>query len=341
MAPAQIGTGTPTAGTYVDGGTGAWTPLPSGGGGGDTFGEGVVPIFETLAQAEAWEAANPGRVALTLESTEPDITPPSAGGLAVDMGHTTATLTVSGAADDRGVAGYSFKIDSGAWSDWQNSHVYEATGLAGSTAYAFQHRVRDAAGNIAEGIATTGTTLAAPPAQAGEVITSDGFSGTGATAGRMTDCEHGGTPIAWNGTIQVADGATDPAVTTPSQPVLPIAREDVRADFTVLSKPATSRGMIRLRGSSVSVHVMANTGDIQLNLNGAAINLALLPGRAGPVRVRVEVQGADVRAWAWAAGEAMPSAPQKTGTTATTGAHPLDISQRPGFSITDLVVTAL
>ena len=32
--PAQIGTGTPAAGTYVDGGTGAWTPLPAGGSGG-------------------------------------------------------------------------------------------------------------------------------------------------------------------------------------------------------------------------------------------------------------------------------------------------------------------
>jgi hypothetical protein len=31
---AQIGSGTPAAGTYVDGGTGAWTTLPDGGGGG-------------------------------------------------------------------------------------------------------------------------------------------------------------------------------------------------------------------------------------------------------------------------------------------------------------------
>ena len=34
LAVAQIGTGTPAAGKYVDGGTGAWTDLPSGGGGG-------------------------------------------------------------------------------------------------------------------------------------------------------------------------------------------------------------------------------------------------------------------------------------------------------------------
>lgn len=33
LAVARLGSGTPTAGTYVDGGTGAWTTLPAGGGG--------------------------------------------------------------------------------------------------------------------------------------------------------------------------------------------------------------------------------------------------------------------------------------------------------------------
>jgi hypothetical protein len=41
--------------------------LEAGGGGGDAFGEGVVPIFETLAQAEAWEADNTGVPALWLD----------------------------------------------------------------------------------------------------------------------------------------------------------------------------------------------------------------------------------------------------------------------------------
>jgi hypothetical protein len=33
LATARLGSGTPAAGTYVDGGTGAWTTLPAGGGG--------------------------------------------------------------------------------------------------------------------------------------------------------------------------------------------------------------------------------------------------------------------------------------------------------------------
>ena len=44
--PAQIGTGTPAAGTYVDGGTGAWTALPAGGGG-------LVASFAVSGQREA------------------------------------------------------------------------------------------------------------------------------------------------------------------------------------------------------------------------------------------------------------------------------------------------
>jgi hypothetical protein len=34
LATGRLGSGTPAAGTYVDGGTGAWTTLPAGGGGG-------------------------------------------------------------------------------------------------------------------------------------------------------------------------------------------------------------------------------------------------------------------------------------------------------------------
>lgn len=41
---------------------------PGEGGGGIA---GAVPIFATLAEAQAWEAANPGKIALTLEGQEP------------------------------------------------------------------------------------------------------------------------------------------------------------------------------------------------------------------------------------------------------------------------------
>ena len=39
--------------------------------------DGSVPIFPTLAEAQAWEAANPGKKALTLEPSTPDTTPPT------------------------------------------------------------------------------------------------------------------------------------------------------------------------------------------------------------------------------------------------------------------------
>lgn len=47
-------------------GTADIVEIPGGIGGGG-MPDGVVPIFPTLAEAQAWESANPGRVALTLE----------------------------------------------------------------------------------------------------------------------------------------------------------------------------------------------------------------------------------------------------------------------------------
>ena len=60
-------------------------------GDGDGMPVGMVPIFETLAEAQAWEAANPGRVALTLEgdNSSPPIVP-----LAPTMDDTADTYTI-------------------------------------------------------------------------------------------------------------------------------------------------------------------------------------------------------------------------------------------------------
>ncbi|EFD50464.1 hypothetical protein HMPREF0569_0506 [Micrococcus luteus SK58] len=124
---------------------------------------GSVPIFPTLAEAQAWEAANPGKKALTLEPSTPDTTAPIAGTLTVSVKDKTATGTVSGATDDRAVTGYAFRVGSGAWSAWQSSPTYEFTGLSASTPYWFQHQVRDAAGNVAVGTAVQATTLAVMP----------------------------------------------------------------------------------------------------------------------------------------------------------------------------------
>ena len=124
---------------------------------------GSVPIFATLAEAEAWEAKNPGKKALTLEPSTPDTTAPSAGALTVTVKDKAATGIVSGATDDRAVTGYAFRVGSGAWSAWQASPTFEFTGLSASTPYWFQHQVRDAAGNVTVGTAVSATTLAVMP----------------------------------------------------------------------------------------------------------------------------------------------------------------------------------
>lgn len=65
-----------------------------------------------------------------------------------------ATLTVSGASDDRALnaAPYSFSKDNGiTWSGWQSAPTFEFTGLASGATFTFRHRVRDAEGNVTLG----------------------------------------------------------------------------------------------------------------------------------------------------------------------------------------------
>ena len=130
---------------------------PGEGGGGIA---GTVPIFATLAEAQAWEAANPGRKALTVEPPETDVDPPTPGTLTASPTDITANLTVTGASDNRAITGYSFRRGTGTWSDWQVGNTYTATGLTPATEYAFQHKVRDGAGHEAVGVAVTATTAA-------------------------------------------------------------------------------------------------------------------------------------------------------------------------------------
>ena len=130
---------------------------PGEGGGGIA---GAVPIFATLAEAQAWEAANPGRKALTVEPPETDVDPPTPGTLTVSPTDITANLTVTGASDNRAITGYAFRRGTGTWSDWQVGNTYTATGLTPGTEYTFQHKVRDGAGNEALGAPVTRTTAA-------------------------------------------------------------------------------------------------------------------------------------------------------------------------------------
>lgn len=95
--------------------------------------------------------------------TGPDTTNPIPGTLSPSVVTETGfTVTVTGASDDRvlSTGPYSFSVDGGAWSAWQASADYVATGLTASTTYNVKHRVRDAAGNIAEGVSINVSTPA-------------------------------------------------------------------------------------------------------------------------------------------------------------------------------------
>ena len=125
-----------------------------------------------------------------------DYTAPTAGTLSVTFPGTDSSLVVAGAAD-YGVGlhaqPYSFSKDDGAtWSGWQTSATYAGfTNLTPVTSYTFKHRVRDAVGNIANGLAVTLTT---PVLKTWSNIASDAFSSGSTITGRTTDTG----ALAWN-----------------------------------------------------------------------------------------------------------------------------------------------
>lgn len=139
-----------------------------------------IPIFQTLAEAKAWETQNPGKVALTLETSAPDtVAPkfPAGAAFSVDPGMTTATLTLSAAAtDDRRIEKYQVQLpDSSTWVDAQilSPTTLKISGLAPSTAYDhLDLRAVDAGGNPSNVIRSMGgfKTLATPPVPYEETI---------------------------------------------------------------------------------------------------------------------------------------------------------------------------
>ena len=238
--------------------------------------DGSVPIFPTLAEATAWEAANPGKKALTLEPSTPDTKAPTPGVLSVTPAHNSAQLSVSGATDDRAVTGYAFQVGaSGGWSVWQSSPSFTATGLTASTSYAFRHKVRDAAGNEALGAAVTVSTTAAPPLQPGDVITSDAYTlyadGT-VLGGKFTDATLGGKALQYeaDGTAQVSGGnGITPAKGNGLS--LWVDRQDRELSLTVRATSADETWMVvRADSSTRIILALRNNGVIGTVLQGPA-----------------------------------------------------------------------
>ena len=260
---------------------------------------GSVPIFATLAEAAAWEAKNPGKTALTLEPSTPDTTAPTPGVLSVTPAHNSAVLSVSGATDDRAVTGYAFQVGaSGAWSVWQSSPSFTATGLTASTSYAFRHKVRDRAGNEALGSAVTATTAAKPPVQAGDVMTSDAYTlyADGSLVnGKFTDATLGGEPQAYTVAVN-ADGAVyqGGALSWAKRAIvaLPLTREDKEVSFTVKALSTTGDKFyltLRLAGSNGTRFIFGSNGSVTTLLQGPAGNISGPNLPAGTVKAGSQI----------------------------------------------------
>lgn len=258
--------------------------------GGGGLPDGVVPIFPTLAEALAWEADNPGKTALTLEPSTPDTTPPTAGVLTVVPGHVSADLTVSGASDDRAVTGYAFRVGSGAWSAWQAEPTFTAGGLSAATSYTFQHRVRDAAGNEAAGAVVSATTDATPPLEPGDIITSDGFSGSGALGGRTSDAALGGTPLVWQGTggPTVADGVLVHDQTGTISLGLDVGDFDLTFTPTKLPESSFIQFFVRHQGSDRQAIRLGSNSIQAMSLASGSASLTVGEGSLGhPITIAV------------------------------------------------------
>ena len=148
--------------------------------GGAAFG---VPIFETLAEAEEWEVANPGRVALTLEPSTPDTTPPSWSAILTvkSVGSTQIVINASAAAtDDRRVM-YEVSQDGVSWAPITPVGLdFTVTGLAMSTSYTLRFRAVDGGGNTSQVLTAPAvtTTAAAPDDYAYQWVAEDFTSGS-------------------------------------------------------------------------------------------------------------------------------------------------------------------
>lgn len=95
LSTARIGSGTPANGTYVDGGTGAWTALPGGGGGGSPpFSGGTAnPLVKDATDATKMAAFDASTIDTTVTRTY--ILPNASGTLAL-VSNTLAPLSSPG-----------------------------------------------------------------------------------------------------------------------------------------------------------------------------------------------------------------------------------------------------
>ena len=129
--------------------------------------DGSVPIFPTLAEAQAWEAANPGKRALTLEPSTPDTTAPTWNATLTVGTPTDKQVVVTASAlasDDRAVTGYEVTYNGTAWfAITPSGKNFTLSGTAGTAYSSTKLRAKDAAGNASLALAVPAYTMAATP----------------------------------------------------------------------------------------------------------------------------------------------------------------------------------
>lgn len=154
--------------------------------------DGSVPIFATLAEAQAWEAANPGKKALTLEPSTPDTTAPTWNATLTVGTPTDKQVVVTASAlatDDRAVTGYEVTYNGTNWSAITPSGKnFTLSGSAGQTYAGTKLRAKDAAGNVSAALSVPSYTMAAtPPTPPTPPTLADTFDGkTGPLPGQLT-----------------------------------------------------------------------------------------------------------------------------------------------------------
>ena len=222
--PLPVDGATPWGATFRDWAAAVEAAL-DGGGGGDAFGEGVVPIFETLAQAEAWEAANPGRVALTIETSADTTDPTWTATLTAAPSSTSVAITASAlASDDTAVTAYEYSLN-GTAGPWQpvarSGSTFTITGLLMSSTYAtVSLRALDGAGNASTPLAVPSftTTVEAPSDFAYQWVATDFTSGgwpdtvagatlTGAAGPTLAGGEVITSNVGWTAPLSLGAGA--------------------------------------------------------------------------------------------------------------------------------------
>src|SRR5688572_22339581 len=118
---------------------------------------------------------NGNRSGGTRTTPPPDTTPPSAPGTpsfsSITM--TSATASWTAATDNKGVTGYDYRVNSGAWQPLSNVLTVNITGLTAVTTYTVSVRARDAASNLGPASSNSFTT---PDTQAPSVPTGLGGS---------------------------------------------------------------------------------------------------------------------------------------------------------------------